>query len=71
MIEAPIDEASGPALYGKIMLDMATAADPKSVVRRYRERPSPLVRDSASGARSGHLDLVLAGDFDLIFAASG
>lgn len=71
VIEAPIDEASGPALYGKIMLDMATAADPKSVVRRYRERPSPLVRDSASGARSGHLDLVLAGDFDLIFAASG
>jgi ATP-dependent Clp protease ATP-binding subunit ClpC len=39
---------------------------PAAVVRRYRERPSPLVRDSVRGLRSGRLDRVLAGDFDLM-----
>jgi ATP-dependent Clp protease ATP-binding subunit ClpC len=36
-----------------------------AVVRRYRHRPSPLVRD-ASGARTGKIELVLRGDFDLL-----
>jgi ATP-dependent Clp protease ATP-binding subunit ClpC len=35
------------------------------VVRRYRERDAPLVRDAARGYRTGRLDRVLAGDFDL------
>jgi ATP-dependent Clp protease ATP-binding subunit ClpC len=35
-------------------------------VRRYRERPSPLVRDSRLGWRSGRLDFVLDGNFDLL-----
>ena len=39
---------------------------PATVVRRYRERPSPLVRDSVRGLRTGRLDRVLAGDFDLV-----
>jgi ATP-dependent Clp protease ATP-binding subunit ClpC len=44
----------------------APAADrgEPAVVRRYRHEPSPLVRD-ASGARTGRIDRVLAGDFDL------
>ena len=37
-----------------------------TIVRRYREDPSPLVRDSVRGWRSGRLDLVLAGHFDAI-----
>lgn len=36
-----------------------------TVVRRYREGNSPLVRDSVRGWRTGRLDRVLAGDFDL------
>ena len=36
------------------------------IVRRYRKDPSLLVRDSVRGWRTGRLDLVLAGDFDLI-----
>ena len=36
------------------------------VVRNYRERPSPLVRDSVKQWRTGKLDRVLAGDFDVI-----
>ena len=36
------------------------------VIRRYREGPSPLVRDSSRGWRTGKLERVLDGDFDLI-----
>jgi ATP-dependent Clp protease ATP-binding subunit ClpC len=35
-------------------------------VRRYREWPSPLVRDGVRGWRTGRLDHVLGGDFDLM-----
>jgi hypothetical protein len=40
-----------------------------AVVRRYRHEPSPLVRDAA-GARTGRIDLVLAGNFDLLAAVT-
>jgi ATP-dependent Clp protease ATP-binding subunit ClpC len=36
------------------------------VVRRYQERPTPLVRDRRRDFRTGRLDLVLAGHFDLM-----
>ena len=49
--------------------DAATAGEP-TVVRRYRESPSPLVRD-ASGARTGRIDRVLGGDFDLVGETTG
>jgi ATP-dependent Clp protease ATP-binding subunit ClpC len=39
---------------------------PSVVVRRYREAPSPLVRDSVRGWRTGRLDRVLAGEFDVM-----
>jgi len=38
---------------------------PRKIVRRYRRDPSPLVRD-ARGWRTGRIDRVLAGDFDLL-----
>jgi len=37
-----------------------------NIVRRYREGSSPLVKDSVRNWRTGRLDRVLAGDFDLI-----
>ena len=43
-----------------------TGAATPAVVRRYRESPAPLVRDAVRGWRSGRLERVLAGDFDLI-----
>jgi ATP-dependent Clp protease ATP-binding subunit ClpC len=43
------------------------APRPNNVVRRYREEP-PLVRDAAGQWRSGRLDLVLGGEFDLLQA---
>jgi ATP-dependent Clp protease ATP-binding subunit ClpC len=36
------------------------------VVRRYREKPSPLIRDSARGWRSGRVEAVFEGDFDVM-----
>ena len=47
-------------------LDAAPAS--RAVIRNYRHGPGPLVRDRITGKRSGQLDTVLAGDFDLIFA---
>jgi ATP-dependent Clp protease ATP-binding subunit ClpC len=41
-----------------------------TVVRRYRDEP-PLVRDAAGQWRTGRLDLVLGGDFDLLQAGQG
>jgi ATP-dependent Clp protease ATP-binding subunit ClpC len=38
----------------------------RRIVRRYRREPSPLVRDSVRGWRTGRLDAVLGGNFDLI-----
>jgi ATP-dependent Clp protease ATP-binding subunit ClpC len=35
------------------------------VVRRYQTEPQPLVRDAVRRYRTGRLDRVLAGDFDL------
>jgi ATP-dependent Clp protease ATP-binding subunit ClpC len=43
---------------------LAAAGASSAIVRRYREQPSPLVRD-ATGWRTGRLDEVLGGNFDL------
>ncbi|UYB51077.1 AAA family ATPase [Xanthomonas sp. AM6] len=43
--------------------------DELRVCRRYRVAPAPLVRDSARGWRSGRLERVLGGDFDVMPSA--
>jgi ATP-dependent Clp protease ATP-binding subunit ClpC len=45
---------------------LARAGDDTTIVRRYREEPDMLVRDARKGWRSGRLQAVLAGDFDLM-----
>jgi len=42
------------------------AAAKVEIVRRYRQRPSPLVRDSIRGWRTGRLDQVFDGNFDVL-----
>ena len=44
---------------------LKSAETPSLVVRRYRPGKSPLVRDGVRGYRTGKLERVLAGDFDL------
>jgi hypothetical protein len=56
-------DSEPPAVRARSLLGRAPSSD--SVVRRYRQEPAPLVRDSVRGYRTGRLDRVLAGDFDL------
>ena len=53
------------------LLTEAFEAGPRSgsIVRRYRSTPSPLVRNMNGSWRSGRLEEVLRGDFDLIAAS--
>lgn len=45
---------------------LAQTGDDTTVLRRYRRDPDPLVRDAKAGWRSGRLEAILAGNFDLI-----
>ena len=62
---APPDGDDAAAREQAIAIFSELEADRRKVVRRYRESPSPLVRDAVRGWRTGRLDRVLAGDFDL------
>ncbi|WP_412060949.1 AAA family ATPase [Rubrivirga sp. IMCC45206] len=44
---------------------LANAPAPLEIVRRYRHGPNALVRDAAHGWRTGRIDRVMGGDFDL------
>ena len=44
---------------------LAAADLPPAIVRRYQFDPTPLVRDTARGYRTGQVERVLAGDFDV------
>ncbi len=57
-----------PDLPGRSRQNLLDVDDDLRVCRRYRAAPSPLVRDSVRGWRSGRLDRVLAGEFDVIVA---
>ncbi len=53
------------ALLGQAERALVVREDATVIARRYREAPSPLVRDGARGWRTGRLERVLAGDFDV------
>ncbi len=69
-VAADPSESQAAASYAELVKALGAAPAGRSIVRRYRQTPAPLVRDSASGGRSGQLDLVLGGDFDLVFDAA-
>lgn len=64
---APLQSAQSAADVAASVLEKALAAQPAptAIVRRYRIEPSPLVRDAERGWRTGRLDDVLGGNFDL------
>ena len=68
---APLGELPPDKLRRALKEAFDRAGIPSAVVRRYRGDPAPLVRDLTAGWRSGRLDAVLRGDFDLIAAAQG
>lgn len=55
-----------PDLPGRARQAQAAPDGERRIARRYREAPSPLVRDGVRGWRSGRFDRVLAGEFDVI-----
>jgi ATP-dependent Clp protease ATP-binding subunit ClpC len=63
---APLEEQPKAKLKQALKAALNGGTSSNTVVRRYRSDAAPLVRDLASGWRSGRLDDVLAGDFDLI-----
>jgi ATP-dependent Clp protease ATP-binding subunit ClpC len=67
VIAGPDEEIPVARLHAELATRLAAAPAAVGVVRRYREHPSPLVRDTASGGRSGNIEAVLGGDFDLVF----
>jgi ATP-dependent Clp protease ATP-binding subunit ClpC len=66
---APLVELSAEKQRTALQDALRRAGSSSVVVRRYRGDPSPLVRDMNGGWRSGRLDAVLRGDFDLIAAS--
>jgi ATP-dependent Clp protease ATP-binding subunit ClpC len=65
---APLGDLPAAAAARLLRAAIDQVAVSNTVVRRYRSGASPLVRDSKRGWRSGKLDAVLGGDFDLIGA---
>lgn len=55
-----------PDLPGKTRRAQSASDEEPRICRRYRESPSPLVRDSMRGWRTGRLDRVLGGEFDVM-----
>jgi ATP-dependent Clp protease ATP-binding subunit ClpC len=68
---APLGDMPESRFKAAIQNALNEAGQPNAVVRRYRDDASPLVRDLVAGWRSGRLDDVLGGDFDLIGANLG
>ncbi len=65
---APLGDLPADRMRAALMAALQAGAPPHAVVRRYRSDPSPLVRNMNGNWRSGRLDAVLGGDFDLIAA---
>ncbi|MFP6880719.1 MAG: hypothetical protein VCA34_07205 [Roseibacillus sp.] len=46
--------------------ELTSPPPPTLTVRRYQQVPAPLVRDKVSNWRTGRLDLVMHGHFDIL-----
>jgi ATP-dependent Clp protease ATP-binding subunit ClpC len=67
VVAAPLGDAAPDRLKREIKTRLDALPATLAIVRRYREAPSPLVRQMTGAPwRSGKLDAVLAGNFDLI-----
>jgi ATP-dependent Clp protease ATP-binding subunit ClpC len=67
--EVPLQLPEAPHDRQRILLqELERGAVSSTVVRRYRDGASPVVRDLRAGWRTGHADLVFDGQFDLIGA---
>ena len=58
--------SSGADRYALLIAEIEKGPHPSTVVRRYRDDASPLVRDMKQGWRTGRAELVFDGQFDVI-----
>ena len=69
VVVAPQKEPTSPRRDDQVKAarELLNASDNQApaVVRRYRELPSPLVRDKVAGWRTGRIDAIWAGNFDV------
>jgi ATP-dependent Clp protease ATP-binding subunit ClpC len=65
---APLGDPPADKLRSLLSETLSRGPQPHAIVRRYRSEPSPLVRNMNGSWRTGKLDAVLRGDFDLIAA---
>jgi ATP-dependent Clp protease ATP-binding subunit ClpC len=63
--EEPVEKVQEHLKHAERLFGKPDAATPK-IIRRYREKPSPLIRDSVQGWRSGKVQTVFGGDFDVM-----
>jgi ATP-dependent Clp protease ATP-binding subunit ClpC len=68
---APLGDLPADKFRSALAEALGRGLQPHAVVRRYRSEPSPLVRNMNGSWRTGKLDAVLRGDFDLIAASQG
>ena len=65
---APLGDVPAARMQSALIAAFDKDRAPSAVVRRYRGEPSPLVRSGDGSWRTGRLDAVLRGDFDLLMA---
>jgi ATP-dependent Clp protease ATP-binding subunit ClpC len=68
VVPAPLGDWPPAKLHRALAAAFTQAGASNALIRRYRSGASPLVRDMTGGWRSGRLEAVLRGDFDLIGA---
>ncbi len=66
LMVTPLGDVPAHRVRGLLLQALQQQTRPQSIVRRYRDDPSPLVRNMNGSGRTGRLDVVLQGDFDLI-----
>jgi ATP-dependent Clp protease ATP-binding subunit ClpC len=66
IVPVPLGDLPPARLRAALAAAFSQAGASNTLIRRYRNGASPLVRDMAAGWRSGRLDAVLRGNFDLI-----
>ena len=62
-VQTPREQAGRGA---KVTAALDNAAGKVEIIRRYRQQPSPLVRDSVTGWRTGRIRQVFEGNFDIL-----
>jgi ATP-dependent Clp protease ATP-binding subunit ClpC len=68
LVATPLGDVPAAKLQKEIVAALDKAPRSSTVVRRYRRDPAPLVRSGDGRWRTGRLDAVLRGDFDLLAA---